>query len=388
MTDRLWNRNFILLTLSYFLICCAYYSLVATLPVYISGELHAKDSIIGLVVASYTVAAVIIRPFTGYALDRLGRKTIFLASLLLFGLTFGGYHLAVTILILVSIRFLHGISWGITTTANSTIAVDLIPMTKRGQGIGYFGLSATLGMAFGPVVGSVIYHQWGYNGMFLGGLAISVVSWFLASVIRYPRHILPSKPVAMKISNLLEPLSLIPSLNLLVIMMSYGGMMSFVALYGHETGISNASGFFLIYAMGVGASRLISGKIVDRKGPGKIIKRCLIMLITGFVILAMIKGPWGYYSAAVILGIGNGVIWPTFQTMVNNIVPGHRRGAGNSTLFTFLDLGMGLGMISVGLISQYFSIAWGFIFCAGLSALGLVIFLRFTLAHYNHHVTG
>lgn len=132
--NKVWNRNFIYLTLSNFLMCCAYYSLIATLPVYLSTEMHAIKSLVGITLAAYIVASIMVRPFAGFALDKLGRKTIFLAALLMYGILFNGYIIAYTILAVMVIRFFHGLTWGITTTANSTIAIDIIPQKNADKG--------------------------------------------------------------------------------------------------------------------------------------------------------------------------------------------------------------------------------------------------------------
>jgi len=187
MHTRLWTRNFTLLTFSNFLMCSAYYSLISTLPVYISSELHAAKSIVGLVMASYLVSSVIIRPFCGYSLDRFGRKTIFIAGLILYALVFNTYLLAWTIPAMILVRFTHGLTWGVTTTSNSTVAIDIIPFEKRGQGIGYFGISTTLGMVMGPVIGSYVFQFGGYSTMFLAGFGLGLISALLAAFVKYPR---------------------------------------------------------------------------------------------------------------------------------------------------------------------------------------------------------
>jgi MFS family permease len=386
INDKVWNRNFILLTLSNFLMCSAYYSLIATLPVYLSTEMHAVKSLVGITLASYIVASVIVRPFSGFALDKLGRKTIFIISLLLYAILFNGYIIAFTVFAVIIVRFFHGLTWGITTTSNSTIAIDLIPANKRGEGIGYFGLSTTLGMAIGPVIGSYIFQLGGYYAMFLGGSFIGLISTLLAGLIVYPKLILLTGKNDFQWKNLFESTTIIPALNLIFIMITYGGMLSFIALYGNEIGIIHASGFFLIYAIGVGFSRFSSGKILDKNGPKYVIAGCFSLLIFGFPLLALIKNPIGFYSAAVILGIGNGVVFPTFQTMVNNIAPANRRGAANSTLFTGVDVGMGSGMVIVGFIAQRFSISTAFLVCSIICAVALILFLTVTLKHYNKHL--
>jgi MFS family permease len=381
---KLWNRNFTLLTFSNFFMCSAYYSLISTLPIYISTELHSSKSIVGLVLASYIVASVLVRPFTGFGLDKFGRKTIFIVSLLLYAFVFNGYLLAWTVTIMIVVRFLHGLTWGMTTTSNSTVAVDIIPSDKRGQGIGYFGISTTLGMALGPVIGTFIFHHGGYSAMFIAGFIISLASMGMAASMRFP-DVLPSKSLEFRFSTLVETSTLLPSFNLLIIMITYGGLLSFVALYGRELGIHNPSGFFLIYATGIIGARFTSGKFFDRHGPHVILLVCLSLLIIGFPILALVQNPVGFYGAAVILGFGNGVVFPTFQAMTNNMVPQHRRGAANSTIFAFVDVGMGVGMILIGSISQQFSISTAFVICSGICLTALVFFLFFTSGYYESH---
>jgi MFS family permease len=389
MNGKVWTRDFTRLTLSNFLMCSAYYSLISTLPVFISKELHAPASMVGMVLACYAVAAIMIRPFCGFGLDKFGRKTIFLASLLVYALIFNTYMFATSLVVMVVIRVAHGLTWGMTTTSNSTVAGDVIPGNKRGEGFGFFGVSTTAGMALGPLIGSFIFHQGGYNAMFLAGCLISLVSLGLAASIHYPGYYVPRAKLEFRWADLLESKTIIPSLNVLIIMLTYGGLLSFVALYGHEIGIRNPSGFFLIYALGIISSRFTTGKWLDRNGPRRIIVICLSLLIIGFPMLAFWQVPAGFYAAAVILGFGNGVVFPTFQTMTNNMVTASRRGAASSTLFIAVDLGMGLGMILFGVISQFFSMAAAFLVCSCICAAGLLLFLFVTYGFYqSHRVNG
>ncbi len=381
MRSTLWNRNFTLLTASNFLMCSSYYSLISTIPVFISTILHANNRTVGLVMASYAIAAIFVRPFGGFGLDYFGRKLIFVISLLIYGLIFNFYILAASIWFMTIVRFAHGITWGVTSISNSTLAGDIIPAEKRGAGFGYFGVTTTAGMALGPLIGSFILDKAGYDVMFFSGFILSLISMILAALIRYPEY---QRPPDLRFSwrELLEKRSLPASLNLVLTSFSYGGLISFIALYGSETGIENPSGFFLIFALGIISARFASGKAVDRDGPRKIIIICLSLLIVGFPLLALARNAWGFYGAAIILGIGNGVVWPTFQAMINNIVPSHRRGAANSTAFLAMDLGMGLGMIVTGAIAQRFSLPAAFLVCAVFCAAALVLFINYTLVHY------
>ncbi len=386
MPNKLWNRNFTLLTFSNFFMFSGYYALFSTLPIYISTELHAPKSVIGLVLASYIVASVVVRPFAGFGLDKYGRKKIFILSLLSYALVFNGYIIAWTVAVMILVRFTHGLTWGLTTTSNSTIAVDIIPSNKRGEGIGYFGISTTLGMALGPAIGSFILQHAGYQAMFIAGFIISLASMGMAASMHYPDKG-PPRSIQLRFSTLFETTSLLPSFNLLLTNITYGGMLSFVALYGRELGIHNSSAFFLIYALGIISARFTSGKFFDRHGPRTILLICLLLLIAGFPVLALIQNPIGFFGAAVILGFGNGVVYPTFQAMTNNMAPRNRRGAANSTLYIFVDIGMGLGMIFVGSIAQQFSISTAFVVCSGICLVALVFFLSFTLGYYEKNKT-
>jgi MFS family permease len=362
--------------------CSAYYSLISTLPIYISNELHSSKAVVGLALSSYIVASVLVRPFIGFGLDKYGRKKIFIAALIFYALVFNGYLVAWTIGILVLVRFTHGLTWGMTTTSNSTVAIDIIPPEKRGQGIGYFGISTTLGMALGPVIGSFIFQHTGYSGMFIAGGLIGLISMALAASMRYADHSLAAD-LEFRFSTLFEKTTLLPSFNLLLIMITYGGILSFIALYGREIGIHNPAGFFLIYATGVIGSRFAMGKFFDRNGPKIILIVCLSLLIAGFPFLGLMKNEFGFYSSAIVLGFGNGVVFPTFQAMTNNMVPQDRRGAANSTLFAFVDIGMGVGMVLVGGIAQRFSISTAFVVCSGICVAALVFFLVLTLKYYE-----
>lgn len=387
MVRKIWNRDFVLLMFSNFLMCVTYYAIISTLPIYLVSELKAGKSAVGLVLATYTIASVMVRPFGGFSLDKFGRRTVFLISLSLYTAFFFGYLVATTIALLVALRFMQGITWGVTTISGSTIAVDIIPPEKRGEGIGYFGMSTTLGMSIGPVLGLFMYHHFGYIAVFLACIAVSMISTFCASMIKLPRHPIPQN-LSLSLHNLFDKKAVLPSLNLLVIMSTYGGLMSFIALYGREIGIRNTSLFFLVFSVGIIVSRFSAGKSFDKRGPLRILTVCLSLLIVGYPCLVVFNNPAGFYVSALLIGFGIGVVFPVFQAMVNNLADASRRGAANSTLYTFLDIGMGSGMVLMGFVSQQFSIATTFLVSAVICMLGLIIFRVFVIQFYRKELSS
>lgn len=374
-----------LLTTSNFLICTTYYAIISALPIYLVGELHAGKSEVGIVLAAYTLASVLIRPFSGFALDKFGRRAIFLMAVGFYTLFFTGYLVAASVVWLVVLRFFQGLTWGVTTISGSTIAVDITPLTKRGEGIGYFSLSTTLGMPLGPMVGIFVSHVWGYTAMFVAGIGVCLAAMVCAWAIRLPRRLVVGRRIDFSWNALFEKRALLPSLNLLIIMATYGGLLSFIALYGREMGIANSAAFFTIFAVGIATSRVVAGKVFDRRGPSGILTFCLLLLMAGFAMLSFIRNEVGFYCSAIIIGFGIGVVFPTFQAIVNNMSDAEHRGAANSTLYTCLDVGMGLGMVLAGVVADFTSIAAIFMLSIGVCAVGLALLRGYVVGYYERY---
>ena len=267
MNEKIWTKDFILLILSNFLMYITYYAILSALPIYLVTDLNASKMQVGVVVGTYTIASVLVRPFSGFALDRFGRRTIFLSALVIYSLLFAGYLVAITLTSIILLRFAQGLTWGITTVAGSTIATDSIPASKRGEGIGYFALSTTLGMSVGPIIGLFICHKWGYTAMFVSGCFISIASLICAYAVHLRKRFIVGKHITLKWSSMFDKNSIRPSLNVFITMIAYGGLLSFIALYGREIGIQNTSMYFLIFSVGIAAARLTAGKVFDKKGP-------------------------------------------------------------------------------------------------------------------------
>lgn len=381
-SDTFWTGNFVFISVSNLLMSVAFYFLIPTLPIYLETVLNVPRGYVGLVLAVYTIAALLIRPVTGLVIDRKGRKMIYLISFLLFSLLFSIYAAASTLVIMLAIRIVHGFAWGVTTTAGSTLVVDIIPPARRGEGLGIFGLSMTIAMAIGPMFGLWLSSGGNYPRLFIGASLLSLAGFILVMFVKYPKYIPPVRREGLWWKQLIEPTALPASLNYLVVMISYGGLLSFISIYASETGINNPGFFFLVYAIGIALSRLFAGRLFDRHGPFWIAVVGLLFLSAGFPVLAFIKSYYGFFISAFALGFGSGIIMPTFQAMVNNLAGPEHRGAANSTLFTALDLGIGLGMIGMGLSSAWIGLTNSFFACAVVNFGALILFVTYTQRHY------
>jgi MFS family permease len=383
-TDKLWTKDFILLGLASLLMSTGFYFLMPTLPIYIVDKLQANKGQVGYVLAAYTLSALIIRPFTGYVVDRAGRKWVYITSFLLFAFTLGLYPLASTFFLLLFLRFFHGFLWGISGTSGATLIVDVIPPAKRGQGIGIYGLSMTLAMAIGPVLAMIIMGKNNYNAMFFSSMSVALVGFFLLLLVRYP-HFEAKDTGSFTFRNILETKTLPMAMIQLLFGITYGGIVSFITLYAKDIGIQQASPFFFILAAGIFISRLWSGKIFDKRGPKHLVLAGIILSITGFFILSLIQNIVGYYSSAFFIGLGIGIIMPTIQAMANNVVDKHRRGAANATIITAFDLGIGLGSVLLGLLGERISLGNTYLSCTLILAFTFVFFIIAGYSFYEKH---
>lgn len=386
MESRIWTRNFVLLTASNFLMFLTYYAVISTLPLFLVENFHIEKTIVGLLLSAYTIASVSVRPISGFTLDRFGRKQILIIALVLYALFYLGYIVALGIVSILLLRIVHGIIWGAVTISNTTQTLDIIPVEKKGEGIGYYALSTTLAMSLGPIIGLFFYHSFGYLTLFVLTFFIGVVGLVCVLSAHLPEYVFPKERPKLSWQSLFDKKSLLPSVNLLIFMFTYGGLLPFVSLYGKEIGVHNTSFFFFVFSLGIFSSRFTSGKVFDRQGPRLIITICSIVLIAGFLILAFFKNSFGFYLASFVIGFGIGVVFPVFQAMVNNVVDPEHRGAANSTIYTALDLGMGLGMFLIGLIAQHTSLSFAFAFSGGVCLFALLVFRGFTVIKYEENV--
>lgn len=381
---QLWNANFLLACSANFLMAFAFYLIATTMPFYITKNFHTTETMTGIVMASYITATLLIRPFSGYMVDRFARKKVYLFSFLFFVGLFLGYMWAGLLSMFILVRTLHGLTWGIVTTASSTIAIDIIPSERRGEGIGYFGLTMTLAMSVGPFVGLYLYEHFALEYNFYGAFSFGLLGLILATFIKTP-----IKPPVAK-----EPLSLdrfllvkaIPlGLNLLLIALCYGMVFVFAPKYGiEELHLNNTGLLFLFMAIGMGISRLFAGKLLDRGHTHVLVIVAMFTLSLGYLLLGLATNASHYLGAALIIGASYGVLSPTFQTLFISMAPHSKRGTANSTYFTFYDLGIGLGMVLSGFLADYFhSFGKLFIVASVICVVALLVYALFSKSIYE-----
>ena len=382
--NSIWTRDFLLHGLSYFLISISFYLLLPTLPIYVVEALGEDKSKIGYIIGIYSISALAIRPLSGYALDAFGRRKIYLLGLAFFTFFMFCYFFTWSFLLLMLVRLGHGLTWGVVTTGGATVASDIVPSQRRGEGLGYFGLTITLAMALGPVAGLWLLEAKDFDFLFACGLITSFIGLSVSSRVNFSS--LKKQVAHPTLGDFFDGRVAHVAIVMLFAAFTYAGMISFVTLYGSELGLANPGAFFLVYAIGVAIVRPYSGKLMDKHGPALLIVYSFLMSISGLVILSYINSEIGFLSSGFIIGLGNGIIMPTVMAMVINLVPANRRGVANATLYSAMDLGIAVGSVILGYISEFFSISIMYRVCGLMLFLPLAYFLLFTLKDYNQKV--
>lgn len=359
--------------------------LTPLLPLYLSEEFGADKDTIGLVLSGYALTALIIRPFSGFLVDSFPRKVVLLICYGIFALLFAGYVGAGTLLLFAIVRTLHGAPMGAATVSNSTVAIDVLHSTRRAEGIGYYGLSNNLATAISPTVGILIYQWTGsYHLIFLIALACAIMGWCINATLQLKPRPLNKEKEKLSLDRFLLLEGWSEGVAMACYSYSYGVVSTYLAIYGkEELGITAGSGlFFALLSIGLMSSRLIGARTLRQGKVAENASHGVIISVFGYLLFAALHNEWGYYGAALIVGLGNGHMFPAFQTMFINLAPNSKRGTANSTLLTAWDLGMGLGIILGGWFAEQLGYHAAFWSAWVANAAGVVFFFAYVRGHY------
>ena len=381
--NTIWSRNLVIITLSNFMLFLGFEMLVVTLPVYIA-QCGGSDAAVGLSVGVFTFCALLMRAVSGWMLDRFGRRIVFTAGLtvmILIALLFGA---VVSVSLIIAVRILHAVGWGMSSTASNTIAADSLPRARFAEGMGYFALSNSLGMAAGPALGLMILHRTGFQGMFAfaamtAGLALFFSFFMTMRSAKELQGARASQMADLSSQNdgngkesgnrkkagrsMINREALFPAVTILLISTSYGALTGFVALYGAERQIGNSGIYFAVYAISMLVTRPAAGKLTDRKGTAFVVKPGMLLTFLGMVCLGSAHGLALFIVSAVLYGTGMGICMSSLEALAVASVPAERRGSATATFMIGFDGGIGIGSVIAGILASV----------AGYAAMYLII---------------
>ena len=391
--DRLITSGYCFILAANFLLYFGFWLLIPVLPFYLSEFFQAGNSTIGIVLSCYTVAALCIRPFSGYLLDTFARKPLYLFAYFIFMLMFAGYLIAGSLTLFIIFRIIHGVSFGMVTVGGNTVVIDIMPSSRRGEGLGYYGLTNNIAMSIGPMFG-LFLHDGGvsFATIFCYALGSCMLGFLSVRLLNAP-YIPPVKREPISLYRFILFKGMPAGLSLLLLSIPYGMTTNYVAMYAREIGIHTQTGFFFTFmAIGMAISRIFSGKLVDRGKITQVIAAGLNLVIISFFLLAscVYLIQWNdaactilFFGIALLMGIGFGIMFPAFNTLFVNLAPNNQRGTATSTYLTSWDVGIGIGMLTGGYIAEICSFDKAYLFGACLTVVSAVYFKLKVTPHYH-----
>ena len=396
--DRLWNRNYCKVMAANFTLFFAFYALTPLLPLYLSEHFGATKDVIGIVLSGYTITALLFRPFSGYFVDSFPRKTVLMIAFGAFAIFFAGYLAASTLLLFMIVRTLHGGPFGALTVANSTVAIDVLPSSRRTEGIGYYGLSNNLAMAVAPTVAIFVYQLTkSFELIFWIAFLVAVGGWMVDATVKLPEKDIVRNKSRLSFDRFFLVRGWLLGLNMVAFGFSFGVLSNYLAIYSKEVmGITGGTGtYFMLCSVGLilsrlqGSKALRKGRLTFNAGEGMVIS---LIGYTLFILMPTLSSLFtfhsslftsiGYYGSALLIGLGNGHMWPAFQNMTINVARNNQRGTANSTILISWDIGIGLGVLAGGVVSELLGYGAAFWTVVLVNASGVVCFFMATKAFF------
>ncbi|MCY7808072.1 MFS transporter [Bacillus spizizenii] len=375
-TVKMWSLSFVFVTLSNAFLFMVFEMLLPTLPLFVTA-IGGGAKQVGLVTGIFMISAIAIRPFAGVLAKRFNKKYLLIFGIVISASSTGAYYLASDVSVLLLIRLIHGAGFGLATTYFATIAAEIIPKERRGEGIGYFGVGETIAVSVGPMIGIAALELYDFERLFLGGMSILLLAVLMAVLVRRRPEARDTAEKGMVKVKVLEKRVLFPSFLILLVGIAASGIMSFFSLYAIEKGFRSVGMFFFLIAAASFLIRLISGKIFDRFGAAAILIPASIFSIVGLSILYIAQTNAMFFTAAICYGFGFGSIFPAIQTWCINLVEEHEHEDAMGTFFNFFDMGIGGGSLLLGVVATIYSYQELYIASVLVYLLFLLLYILF-----------
>ena len=375
IAGKLWSKDYIFLMISNTFLFFGDNLLLPVLPVYVKQN-GASDFQVGIIAAVFFITSILMRIFTSRASAQIGKRTLLMLTLIVFTLSMLGYYFFAGLVMILILRLAQGVGFGASTTLYSTMAANIIPFEKMGEGIGYFGLGVTLACALGPCLGAAAVSLPDYRWVFLAAAFLEVIGITLSFFIKVDNSresVKESTGIKSVLSDVIEPKAFYQSVFFLLIGVATGGFNTYVVLFSKERNIKNIFVYFLVVSLAELLSRLFSGKLYDKKGLNHVAVPGAIAGVAGCIVMANAADLLTVSVSAFLIGISYGMIFPVMEANAMQSVDTERRIAANATLYNMLDTGMVLGPILFGAAVQMLSYSDAFLFSSLIFAVMLFI---------------
>ncbi|MED3780051.1 MFS transporter [Heyndrickxia sporothermodurans] len=375
-SNKLWTGQYVAIVLMACLFFLCLQLLTAGFPAFIT-DIKNNPAQGGLMTTVFMVAAIITRPFIGFLIHRVNVKKMSIYSLAFVAITLAIAYNQQSVPLLLLLRVFHGIGFGIMTTILATLATNIIPKKRLGEGIGYYGLATSIGTSMAPMVALALLATLSFNFLLIISVVLAVLTFIFSFFIKPSKEELaltkvePKHKLSLR-ESIFDKKAFVPSILCALFSITLGGVISFLRELGKEEHLGGSvSLFFLVVAIVMLAARPVSGRLYDRLGHKVIIYPAAICGIIGLFLLSITHSASTLLFAGFFYGVAYGMVTPTLQAIAVSLVTKEKQGTANAMYFSSMDLGMAIGSTGLGILAAN----KGFHFIYGFSIVCLVLLL-------------
>jgi MFS family permease len=372
--DRLFTPRFFTLWTYNFIVFLSAFQLLPTAPFHILS-LGGSNTEAGLFLGLLTYSSAASAPITGALGDRWGKRNMLLVA----ALALTGFSLLYAIVpsyqIILALVLVHGVFWSCLLSSSSAYMTDIIPASRRAEGLGYSGFASIMGVAVAPWIGLYVFDHGGWTVMCIEAAALNLIMAIIAW--RLPKDVTHAAAARrpLRVSDLIEWRVLGVGMTLFLYSFSYGGITSFVAIYAERLGVTQRAMYFTVVSLAILSTRPFIGRYADRAGHSRIIVPCLVLVVLGVSLLPIADSRPMFVVSALLFGVGFGSVYPLLVALLMHTMPEHRRGATFGALIGAFDTGIGTGSIAIGWMSERYGFSRAFAVAAMLAALSIPYYL-------------
>ena len=388
--QRILSRDFVIMCLAMFFTRMIFHMQNAVFPLYVTGILGLPKTIAGTLNSTASIAAIITRPFIGRMVDRGRTKPLFIFGAAVYTISVLGSGIITSIPLLFIFRFTYGIGQSSQGTTGSSAATQLIPGSRMREGVGYFGLTASLSQAFGPMLAIALVTAFGYRNQFIASTGLLLGSCLMGMMVHMPT---PAKAVTLKTSNdntyesdeddqpgkwwhnVIEKTAAVHSLVMLLTDMALVTISTFLLIRADEIGVEKIGLFYTVQAVSVTAIRLFGARLSNEKRERSVFIIGLLGMTGALIAIFFATKLWHFVTIAALYGLCTGNYYVTMQTMMITNAPEHRRGMANSTYFISYDIGVAVGAPMWGFLADTIGTRYIYPLAAMLPMISMIIFI-------------
>lgn len=373
--ERLISKSFILIIVINLITLMTHFMFLTSMSGFteLIGGTKAEA---GIIAGAYTLAALAFRLLSGKLLDSHGRQWVLIMSLSLISVAAIAYPFLSVIPLLILARFTNGLGYSAYSTASGTIVADIVPKKRLSEGISILGIAGPVATALGPFLGLYLFKL-NVNTFFMVAAVLSLLALVISFFVRYEKEknsrFNPNEN--RRQGKFIEKTAFRFFLTMILIYLPLDAIMIFSANYGSDRNMSQMGLFFIVHASAMLLSKLVLGRIVDRKGPNSVFVLVMICGILGLIILAFAQTDLPMLIGSFIFGISMGLNTSILNTVLIRTSPADCIGASSATFFLFGDIGSIIGAIIMSIAIQLFGFTTFFLIAAGCFIFALLSYI-------------